>query len=149
MEEKQIIEYESLCLSLTGQCSREEKGWCESSGASFTSAPARHLQMGGGVSRVLRVGGAANNVCRFSGWRGVDKVTQGANLTKCPQPPSLPWYPSTSIHDPAGFAFPGRRVLAVRARPLLPVPSWGFLHAGRRAKSEGEFVTQWSQLEWI
>lgn len=76
------------------------------------------------------------NVCMFTGRRGVDKVTQGANLTKCPQPPSIPRYPSTCIHYSAGFAFPGQCMLVVRARPLLPVPSWGFLHAGRRAKSK-------------
>lgn len=94
----------------------------------------------GGVSMALRVGGVlqvlVDNVCGFAGRRGVDKVTQGANLTKSPQPLSHPQYPSTSIQYPAGLAFPDQCVLAWRARPLLPVPSWGFLHAGRWAESK-------------
>lgn len=93
----------------------------------------------GGVSRVLRVGGVLqvleNNVCRFTRRRGVDKVTQGANLTKSPQPSSRPSVSQHFYSIPSRPCFPRPMCVTWGARPLLPVPSRGFVHAGRWAES--------------
>lgn len=103
----------------------------------------RSLTSGGGVRRAQRVGGVlqvpAQTTCEgFAGRRGVDKVSQGANLTK--KPPNLtaaPGIPALLARCPAGLAsLPDSCVFAARARPLLPVPSWGFVHAGRWAESK-------------
>lgn len=94
----------------------------------------------------LRVGGVLqvllDNVrwaCGCGGVMGGEVLTRWHRVPIWPKAPNLsaaPGFPAPLFTTQQALLSPDRWVLARRARPLLPVPSWGFLHAGRRAKSK-------------